>query len=189
MTRYPPARHYLPAAGVALALAAFSAWCGWRWTPAFIPALILLLSSALLAFLAARPAILIRDDSWSVGEQSFLWSEVETLDATGWSSPLILRIGLRGNRVFYLIYPGEPANAGRLLRQMRRLARGARIDGVPYRQYWGENPASAPGEDGPAAPVRYRMLRSDDEAEVERLYQQLKSAGKIDHQTSEERRD
>lgn len=179
MTHYRPARHYLPAAAVALGLAMFASWCGWNWLPAFIPAILLALSSAFLAFLATRPVIVIRENSWSVGEQSYLWSEVESLDTTGWTSPLVLRIGLRGGRRLYLVYPGEPDRAGRLLRQMRRLARGARLEGVPYRQYWGEvTPLADPD---PVAPPRYRVLRPEDEAEVERLYQRLKAVGRLDH--------
>jgi hypothetical protein len=187
MSVYRPARQYLPAAAVALGLAIFSAWIGWNWLPAFIPAILLVLSSAFLAFLASRPPIIIRENSWSVGEQSFLWSEVESLDTTGWTTPMVLRIGLRGGRPFYLIYPGEPDRAGRLLRQMRRLARGARIEGIPYRQYWGE--VANPAVDEAAPAPRYRVLRPEDEAEVERMYQRLKTAGRLDAQPSEERRD
>ena len=188
MTCYRPARHYLPAAAVALGLAIFSAWCGWSWPPALLPAFLLLLSSALLAFLASRPAIIIRDNSWSVGERSYFWSEVERLDSTGWTSPLILNVTLKNGYVIHLVYPGEPETAGRLLRQMRRLARGARIEGLPYRQYWGEAPVSA-AEARPTARPRYKLLRPDDEAEVERLFQQLKSSGRQDHEASEERRE
>jgi hypothetical protein len=188
VTCYHPARHYLPAAAVALGLALFAGWCGWSWPPAFLPAGLLVLSSLLLVFLATRPPITIRDNSWSVGHRSYLWAEVERLDSTGWTSPLVLKITLRNQRVFHLIYPGEPENAGRLLRQMRRLARGARLDGLPYREYWGE----APGltlETSPAQPPRYRLVSPQDEADIERLLQQLKSAGRLDHQTSEERRE
>ena len=188
MMVYRPARHYLPAAVAAFGLALFSGWCGWNWTPAFAPAVLLLLSSCFLTFLATRPAITIRDNSWSVGGQSFLWPEVEALDSTGWTSPLVVKVTLRGNRVFYLIYPGEPESAGRLLRQMRRLARGARLEGIAYRQYWGEITHAGPDDEPTPAP-RYRVLRPEDEAEVEKLYQRLKSAGRLDHQTSEERRD
>lgn len=189
MTRYAPARHYAPAAVAAFFLALFAGWCGWNWKPAFIPALLFLLSSSLLVFLATRPVIVIRDSSWSVGNESFLWSEVERIDTTGWSSPLVLRIALRGGRVLYLIYPGEATASGRLLRQMRRLARGAWIEGIPYKQYWGEQPAT-PAEQRDASRPRYRMLCPEDEAEVERLYNRLKAAGRLDHQTSsEERRD
>jgi hypothetical protein len=189
MNCYRPARHYLPAAAVAFGLALFSVWCGWNWMPALLPAFLLLLSSALLAFLASRPPITIRENSWSIGDRSYSWSEVERLDSTAWrNSPLILKITLRQNRVVHIVYPGEPEAAGRLLRQMRRLARGARIEGLPYNQYWGEAPISA-AEERSAETPRYRLLRAEDEAEVERLFQQLKSAGRLDHQTSEERRD
>lgn len=181
MTRYIPARHYVPAAVVALFLAAFSGWCGWNWKPAFIPALLFLLSSALLAFLATRPPIVIRDGSWSVGSESFLWSEVERVDTTGWTSPLVLRIVLRGGRVLHVIHPGDAPSAGKLLRQMRRLARGAWIEGIPYKQYWGEADVTTPEELDATRP-RYRVLRAEDEAEVERLYSRLKAAGRIDQE-------
>ncbi len=187
MTQYRPARHYLPASAVALGLAIFAGWCGWNWLPAFIPAILLLFSCVFLAFLATRPAIIVRENSWTVGDRSFLWSEVESLDTTGWTSPMVLRVGLRGGRRFHLIYPGDPESAGRLLRQMRRLARGARIEGIPYRQYWGEG--EPPSDDGAPAMPRYRVLRPEDEAEVERLYQRLKSAGRLDVPASEERRE
>jgi hypothetical protein len=181
MTRYTPARHYAPAAVVALFLAAFSGWCGWNWKPAFIPALLFLLSSALLAFLATCPPIVVRDSSWSVGHEKFLWSEVERVDTTGWTSPLVLRIGLRDGRVLHVIHPGDAPSAGKLLRQMRRLARGAWIEGIPYKQYWGEADATTPEELDASRP-RYRVLCPDDEAEVERLYTRLKAAGRIDQE-------
>ena len=187
MTRYRPARHYAPAAVAAFALAVFAGWCGWNWKPAFIPAALFLISSTVLAFLATRPAIVIRDGSWSVGEENFLWSEVERLDTTGWAIPLILRITLRDDRIVHLIYPGDPENAARLLCQMRRLARGAWIEGIPYKQYWGEGPVPAEEARAGARP-KYRVLCPEDEAEVERLYQRLKTAGRLEA-SSEERRD
>ncbi len=186
MTRYRPARRYVLAAVVAFVLAAFSAWCGLRWTPAFVPAFLLLVSGSLLAFLAARPPIVLREKSWSVGKTSYRWTEVERLDTTGWTSPLVLRVTFRDGRSMPLIYPGEPEAAGRLLRQMRRLARDARIEGIPYEQYWGAD--ETPDEAESAAP-RYRMLRPQDEAEVERLFQRLKAGQSLDRQASSEERD
>ena len=189
MSRYAPARQYLPGAVAAFALAVFSGWCGWNWKPAFIPGVLLLLSSWLLLYLATRPVIIIRDKSLSVGDRSYLWSEVESLDTTGWTVPLVLNVTLRGRRTLRLIYPGDPESAGRLLRQMRRLARGARIEGIPYLQYWAEG-ALVTGDDSVALAPRYRVVRPEDEAEIERLFQRLKSAGRLDHQaSSEERRD
>ena len=51
MTRYTPARHYLSFGIVAAGLAGFSAWLGRGWMPAYIPAGLFVLSSALLLVL------------------------------------------------------------------------------------------------------------------------------------------
>ena len=66
---------------------------------------------------------------------------------------------------------------------MRRLCRDALIDGIPYRQYWGEVLASG-GARKESPPPRYRILRPEDEAEVERLYQRLKTVGNLDQKNS-----
>jgi hypothetical protein len=70
-----------------------------------------------------------------------------------------------------------------LLRHLRRFASDALIDGIPYRQYWGE--LLAPGSERKQVPTtRYRILRPEDEAEVERLYQRLKTVGNLDQKNS-----
>ncbi len=71
-----------------------------------------------------------------------------------------------------------------LLRHLRRLSRDALIDGVPYRQYWGEALAPGSGERKQPPLPRYRILRAEDEAEVERLYQRLKTVGNLDQKNS-----
>jgi hypothetical protein len=82
-----------------------------------------------------------------------------------------------------LIYPGDLEACNGLLRNLRRLSRDALIDGVPYRQYWGE--ALNPGPDRRQLPSpRYRLLRPDDEAEVEKLYQRLKTVGHLDQKNT-----
>ena len=82
-----------------------------------------------------------------------------------------------------LIYPGDLERCNDLLRHLRRLSRDALIDGIPYRQYWGE--ALNPGPERRQLPSpRYRLLRPEDEAEVERLYQRLKAVGHIDPKSS-----
>jgi hypothetical protein len=83
-----------------------------------------------------------------------------------------------------LIYPGNLDSCQALLRHLRRASRDALIDGVPYRQYWGEMLASAPEAKGQIAGPRYRLLRTEDEAEVERLYQRLKTVGNLDQKSS-----
>jgi hypothetical protein len=78
-----------------------------------------------------------------------------------------------------VVYPGDLDSCNSLLRQLRRLSRDALIDGIPYRQYWGE--ILIPGGDRrQSPPPRYRILRPEDEAEVERLYQRLKAVGHLD---------
>jgi hypothetical protein len=82
-----------------------------------------------------------------------------------------------------LVYPGDLDSCNSLLRHLRRLSRDALIDGIPYRQYWGEL-LSAGGERKQAPAPRYRILRPEDEAEVERLYQRLKAVGHLDQKNS-----
>ena len=179
MTRYVPARHYLSFGLTALALAAFSAWLGLEWTPAFVPAVLFLLSSALLLILAFRPLIEVHEDFLSIGKRRVLWMDIRRLDRTGWISPLIVRLTMFDDSKLILIYPGDLERCNDLLRHLRRLSRDALTDGIPYRQYWGE--ALNPGPERRQLPSpRYRMLRPEDEAEVERLYQRLKAVGHID---------
>ena len=186
MTRYVPARHYLSFGVVAIALAAFSGWLGLDWAPAFIPAVLFLLSSALLFVMALRPAIEIHEGYLAIGKRVVPWMDIRRLDRTGWISPLIVRITLFDDSRLTLIYPGDLDSCNSLLRHLRRLSRDALIDGVPYRQYWGE--VLAPGGDRrQVPPPRYRILRPEDEAEVERLYQRLKTVGNLDQKNTDEK--
>ena len=73
-----------------------------------------------------------------------------------------------------------------LLRTLRQLARDAFIDGIPYRQYWGEVLSS--NEPKQVSMPRYRVLRPEDEEEVERLYFLLKTVGHIDPRNSGDER-
>lgn len=186
MTRYVPARHYLSFGVVAIALAVFSGWLGLDWAPAFIPAVLFLLSSALLFVMALRPAIEIHEGYLAIGKRVVPWMDIRRLDRTGWISPLIVRITLFDDSRLTLIYPGDLDSCNSLLRHLRRLSRDALIDGVPYRQYWGE--VLAPGGDRrQVPPPRYRILRPEDEAEVERLYQRLKTVGNLDQKNTDEK--
>ncbi len=183
MTRYVPARHYLSFGITALALAAFSAWLGFQWPFAFIPTVLLVISSVLLLIMAFRPALEIHEDHLAIGKRRILWIDIRRLDRTGWISPLIVRMTLFDDSRLLLIYPGDLDCCNSLLRNLRRLSRDALIDGVPYRQYWGE--ALNPGPDRRQLPSpRYRLLRPDDEAEVEKLYPRLKTVGHLDQKNT-----
>ena len=182
--RYPPARHYLSFGIVAAALAAFSAWLGLGWTPGFIACALFVLSSAVLIFLAYRPAIEIHPHHLSMGLRTIHWLDVRRVDRTGWMSPLIVRLTLFDDSRILLVYPGSVDSCQALLRHLRRASRDALIDGVPYRQYWGEVLSSGSGGPGQNVIPRYRLLRTEDEAEVERLYQRLKTVGNLDQKNS-----
>src|SRR5690242_8183305 len=152
MTRYLPARHYLSFGIVSVALAVFSGWLGVDWPPAFVPAVLFLLSAVLLFLMAFRPAIEIHEEYLAVGKRIIAWMDIRRLDRTGWISPLIVRITLFDDSRLVLIFPGDLEACNSLLRQLRRLSRDALIDGIPYRQYWGELLANSGGRKQAPAP-------------------------------------
>ena len=167
----------------AVVFAGLSAWNGTSFPLAYVPAGLFLLSAGLVFFLAFRPAIEIHEGYVSIGSRIIPWMDIRRLDRTGWISPLIVRMTLFDDSRQILIYPGDLESCNGLLRHLRRLSRDALIDGIPYRQYWGE--VLAPGnERKQAALPRYRILRPEDEAEVERLYQRLKTVGNLDQKNS-----
>ncbi len=179
MTRYAPSKHYLHGGLAALFLAAFSAWCGLSWPPALIPAVLFLASGGVLGLLALRPPIEVHESHLVIGNRAIPWLEIRRLDRTGWMSPLIVHLTLFDDSRISLIYPGDLDSANSLLRHLRRAARAALIDGIPYRQFWGEGMARGGGRRAVPEP-RGRVLRPEDEAEVERLFQRLKAVGHLD---------
>jgi len=182
MRRYVPSRHFLHAGLAALAGAALSAAFGVTFPLAWVSAALFAGSAAALGWLALRPPIETHETHLAVGRRLIPWSDIRRLDSTGWLSPLVVRITLFDDRSIVVIYPGDPDSAGRLLREMRRLARHALIDGVPYRRFWGET-AAGPQRKPPASPPK-RVLRPEDEQEVLRLYQKLKAVGHLDSKNS-----
>jgi hypothetical protein len=137
--------------------------------------------------MAYRPAIELHPRHLSIGSRTIHWLDIRRVDRTGWVSPLIVRLTLFDDSHLLLIHPGNLDSCQALLRHLRRASRDALIDGVPYRQYWGEMLSSTPENKGQTAVPRYRLLRSEDEAEVERLYQRLKTVGNLDKTSSDEK--
>jgi hypothetical protein len=185
MTRYQPARYYLWFAVAAAVLAGLSgwAWYGWSIRGALFPSGLFVLTSAFLSVMAFRPAIEVHEGYLSMGRRIIPWMDIRRLDRTSWISPLVIRITLYDDSRLVLVYPGDLDSCNSLLRHLRRLSRDALIDGIPYRQYWGEVLASG-GERKQVPPPRYRILRPEDEAEVERLYQRLKTVGNLDQKNT-----
>jgi hypothetical protein len=186
MSRYTPARHYISFGIVALALAGFSGWLGLSWVPAFCPALLFLLTAAALLTLAFRPAIKVGEAHLECGKRIIPWQDVRRVDRTGWISPLVVKLTMFDDEVLTLVYPGEVDCCKHLLRTLRQMATSASIDGVPYRQYWGE--LLGANESRQLTAPRYRVLRPEDEEEVERLYFLLKTVGHIDPRNSGDER-
>lgn len=178
MTRYTSSRSYFAASVVAVILGLFSAWVAVGWAPAWIPVALFGLSATALAYLATRPPIEIWDDCLATGDRRIPWTAITAVDRNGWG-PLVIRLGLADGSAMRIVYPGDLDSANSLLRHVRRLSTAAMIDGVPYRQFWGDSPvALAPPAKLPSP--RYRLLRHEDEAEVERLYLRLKTVGHLD---------
>ena len=72
---------------------------------------------------------------------------------------------------------------------MHRHAHAALLDGVPHHEFWGERARSEEGQAQGTArqdPSKYPLLSAEDEAEVERLYQRLKTVGHLDQRGGEE---
>lgn len=184
MTRYEPARHYLYFGVGAVLLAVATGWFGWAYASlSYIAAGLFAVTAALLFGLAFRPAVEAHEGYLAIGRRIIPWMDIRRLDRTGWISPLIVRVTLFDDTRFSLIYPGDIDSCNGLLRHLRRLSRDALIDGIPYRQYWGEVLTSG-GEPRHKMGPRYRILLPEDEAEVERLYQRLKSVGNLDQKNS-----
>jgi hypothetical protein len=185
ITRYRASRQFLWAGLVALGIAVFSGWVGLRWPYAWISAGLALLTAILLFVLAFRPAIEIYESHLKIGGRAIPWAQIRTVDRV-WRVPLLVAMTMSDKSRTLLIHSGDPDGCNSLLRHLRRYSREALIDGVPYRQFWGETLLPAP-ERRQSPPKRYPLLLAEDEAEVERLFQRLKSVGHIDPKSSDEK--
>jgi hypothetical protein len=135
--------------------------------------------------LVCRPAVEIYDTHVRAGRLEIPWDQVRRLDQTGWSVPLAVYLTLADESRVFLLHPGDAESCAALLRYLRRGCREALLDGVPYRQFWGELPK--PPERKQLPPPRYPLLRPEDEEEVERMFQRLKTVGHFDQRGSDEK--
>ncbi len=159
-----------------------------------IPAALFFLSAIALLFCASRPAIEVHEHWLRIGGNMIPWSEIRRLDGTRWTNPLLVYLSLVDGQRLALIFPGDAESINSLLRYIRRSARESLIDGVPYRQFWGEilpttrerrsSTASKTATKEPAA--KYRVVRPEEEEEIERMLQRLKTVGHLDSKSLDE---
>jgi hypothetical protein len=158
-------------------------------------------TSAALVTLLVQPAIEIHETHLQLGRRIIFWREIRRLDQTGWIAPLAVTMTLANDRRVRLLYAGDLDASTSLLRQLRRYSHNALLDGVPYRQAWGETEkpetgkTSEPGRTAEPAvaaepspsPAPYRpLLRPEEEEEIEKMFQRLKSVGRLDQRGSDE---
>ena len=185
--RYTPSKQYLWAGLAAAGLAVISSLFATEWTVALVASVLLLLSAMALLVLAFRPPIEIQEHVLLIGERTIEWSKVARVDGTGWISPLAVTLTLfKGDERILILFPGDLDASNSLLRNLRRNVKEALIDGIPYRQFWGDSLPLVEGSTTPSATPKIQLLRSDDEAEVERLYQLLKTVGHLDTRQQDE---
>jgi hypothetical protein len=184
-THYPAARNLLWASLAGLVLTAGSAVFALNWPVAWLATGFLLGSALIGVVLGAIPGVEITASELVQKDRRIPWSSVYQVEKVMWT-PLVVRLTLDTKTETLVFYAGNEASRSALLRDIRRLSRHAVIDGVPYREFWkGDAPrVERPSSKRQQRQARYPLLMADDEAEVERLFQQLKTAGHIEPKKS-----
>lgn len=187
-----PSRWYARTGWLVLAGAAGFGSLSFR-SPIFIAlATATAIAAGVLLWLSARPLIRVGETQFNIGERAIAWREVKEMNRIKIVSPLILHIRLTNSRTKMLIYPGEVSRVEQLVHLLRKNSHLATFDGVAYRDYWtwssmaGMHAQKSAGQLPPGQkpmplleqPVR--MLSRDEEDEIERMYQKLKTVGSLD---------
>jgi hypothetical protein len=157
-------------------------------SPAWLAAILFGIPAAALLVLAACPAIEIHEKHLKIGSREIGWNQVRRLDRTGWNIPLAVHLTLRvdqdNEHRLLLLHAGDSGSCTSLLRYLRRYAHEALLDGIPYREFWGE---PAPPQRKQLPPPRYPLLLPEEEEEVERMFRRLKTVGHMDQRGSDEK--
>ncbi len=177
---FVPSRLYSRVGWAALAGSVVCVLCGFRAPLAFVPGVLCAGTAAALFWLAARPAIRIGETQFNIGERAIAWREIREINTSRFLSPLVLHLQLTNARRRILIYPGEPERIEKLLLQLRKNSQLATFDGVAYRDYWTWLSMNGSRSETPVLDQPVRMLSSEEEDEIERLYQKLKTVGRLD---------
>lgn len=173
-----PSRFYASVGWASLGGSLVCLLCAFKAPYAFIPALLCVLTAAGLFWLGSRPPICVGKTQFTVGDRAIAWREILEINRSRFLSPLVLQVKLTNSRSKILIYPGEPNRIELLLAQLRKRSHLASFDGVPYREYWHWTNLDEP--ETPLVDPLVRLLSTEDEAEVERMYKTLKTGGRLD---------
>ena len=193
VARYRPSRRYIVFALLAICGTVFSAWTALRWPSTWIAAALFGGTSAVLMALLWQPRIEIYETHLQLGRKIIPWREIRRVDQTGWIAPLAVSLTLLNDRRIVLLYAGDLDSSTSLLRHLRRYSRNALLDGIPYRQAWGE-PGNKPELERRSEPrktlesrppsqiptVHRPLLRPEEEEEIEKMFQRLRSVGRLD---------
>ena len=177
---YHSSRLYARAGWIATAGLAVCLLCGLRAPLAFIPGGFCALTAVVLFWIGARPVIRLGENQFNIGERAIAWREVREINSSRFMSPLVLRLKLTNGRRKWLIYPGEPERVAHLVAQLRKNSYLATFDGVAYRDFWTWASLAALPGDAPVSEQPVRMIAQDEEDEIERMYQKLKTVGHLD---------
>ncbi len=182
---FRPSRQFARGAWAALVGAVVSVVCGFFAPLALLPAALSGATAALLFWLALRPVICVSASQLNLGKRAVGWQEIRAVDRV-FTFPLVLRIRLTNSRRVLLTFPGDPHAIARLANQIRSRSVLAVFDGIPYQDFhvWSnlsEDEAEQLGLEQPAA-----MISADEEQEIEKLYQKLKTVGRLDRNSGED---
>ena len=122
----------------ACAMAAFAAWAALGWLPALIVSVPLGAAGLALCYLGLRPPIELCADHLQIGRRTIRWADIRRVDRLYSRFPLLIRLRLTTGRRVFLVFCGDRDSANSLLRNIRRMAKAAFIEGRPYREFWGE---------------------------------------------------
>ncbi len=185
ITRYRVPGHYFWAGLTALALTGFSFWFALQWPLCWIATGLFLASAAAVLYLASRPAVEIyeshredRPSRHSLAAYPAAGSQRESsADGAAHAGRQDAHPGGLSRRSEFFERPAAQfaPPCARSFDRWRAvpavLGRIATVSAVAKKQL---------------APPRYPLLLPDDEAEVERMFQRLKSVGHLDQKTSSE---
>jgi hypothetical protein len=177
---FEPARLYSRAGWATLGTGLLFALWGTRAPVAYLPGILCVSFTAVMFWLASRPAIRVGESQFNIGERAIAWREVREINKIRFLSPLMLRIKLTNARQKTLIFPGDAGRVEQLIHLLRKNSHMATFDGVAYRDYWTWSSMAGLRGQKQAKEQPVRMLSLDDEDEIERLYLKLKTVGRLD---------